>query len=130
MKLHGKAALLGALAGMIAGPIFGSLPGRAASRATRPNVLFIAVDDLRPQLGSYGEPQMISPNIDRLAAQGLRFERAYTQEAVCGPSRVSLHSGVRAREPGSFPSRTRTRSALRFRTTSGSTDTRRSPWER
>lgn len=51
------------------------------------NVLFIAVDDLRPQLGCYGQKQIISPNIDRLAAQCLLFERTYCQQAVCAPSR-------------------------------------------
>ena len=59
------------------------------------NVLFIAVDDLRPQLGCYGHDQMISPNIDRLASEGLVFERAYCQQAVCSPSRISLLTGLR-----------------------------------
>ncbi len=59
------------------------------------NVLFIAIDDLRPQLGCYGEEQMISPNIDRMASEGLLFERAYCQQAVCSPSRISLLTGLR-----------------------------------
>lgn len=59
------------------------------------NVLFIAVDDLRPELGAYGQSHIISPNIDRLADSGMLFERAYVQQAVCAPSRISLLSGLR-----------------------------------
>jgi iduronate 2-sulfatase len=59
------------------------------------NVLFIAVDDLRPQLGYYGHKEIKSPNIDRIAAEGLLFERAYCQQAVCSPSRISLLTGLR-----------------------------------
>jgi iduronate 2-sulfatase len=61
----------------------------------RPNVLFIAIDDLRPDLGCYGVKHIHSPNIDRLARSGTVFARAYCQQAVCSPSRTSLLTGRR-----------------------------------
>jgi len=62
---------------------------------TRRNVLFIAVDDLRPTLRCYGDQTARTPNIDRLARRGTLFNRAYCQQAVCGPSRASLMTGRR-----------------------------------
>ncbi len=61
----------------------------------QPNILFIAVDDLRPQLGCYGALQIHSPNIDQLAAEGTRFDRSYCNIPVCGASRASLMTGLR-----------------------------------
>ena len=74
---------------------FGMATSLLAGQKDRPNVLFIAVDDLRPQLGCYGHKQMISPNIDRLASDGVTFLRSYCQVPVCGASRASLLTGVR-----------------------------------
>ena len=61
----------------------------------RPNILFIAVDDLRPELGCYGNQTISSPNIDRLASQGVIFRRAYCNVPVSGASRASLLTGTR-----------------------------------
>ena len=66
-----------------------------ATKANRPNILFIAIDDLRPELGCYGASHIHSPNIDALAASGRLFQRAYCQQAVCNPSRTSLMTGMR-----------------------------------
>ena len=62
---------------------------------SRPNVLFIAIDDLRPTLGSYGDPLAVSPNIDALAESSSLFTRAYCNIPVCGASRASLMGGMR-----------------------------------
>ncbi len=61
----------------------------------RPNVLFIVVDDLRPQLACYGHKQMVTPSMDALAEDGVLFRRAYCQVPVCGATRASLLTGVR-----------------------------------
>jgi arylsulfatase A-like enzyme len=61
----------------------------------KPNVLFIIVDDLRPELGCYGNENIISPNIDALAKDGYKFTHTYCQVPVCGASRASFLSGVR-----------------------------------
>lgn len=58
------------------------------------NILFIAVDDLKPLLNVYGETQMHTPNFDRLAEMGVIFENAHVQQAVCGPSRASIMTGM------------------------------------
>jgi len=67
----------------------------SALAAERPNVVFIAVDDLRPELGVYGKDYIKSPNIDRIGKEGLTFNRAYVQQAVCSPSRTSVMTGAR-----------------------------------
>lgn len=71
-------------------------PGADAASSDRHNVLLIVADDLNVALGSYGAyPTARTPNLDRLAAEGIRFERAYAQHPVCNPSRASFLSGLR-----------------------------------
>jgi iduronate 2-sulfatase len=73
-----------------------------AADAKKPNVLFIAVDDLKPLLGCYGDKLVKSPNIDRLAKRGVLFEKAYTNQAVCSPSRNALLTGLRPQALGIY----------------------------
>jgi iduronate 2-sulfatase len=68
--------------------------------ADRPNVLLIGIDDLRPELACYGADHMVTPNLDQLATESIRFERAYTQQAVCLPARISLYSGQHPQTTG------------------------------
>tara|TARA_R110000850_G_scaffold25755_3_gene73968 strand:- start:825 stop:2315 length:1491 start_codon:yes stop_codon:yes gene_type:complete len=83
-----KAIYLASLVALLAfGPVMGS--------EDRPNILMIAVDDLRPMLGCYGDSRMRTPHIDQLAGEGMLFERAYCNYAKCGPSRLSLMTGLR-----------------------------------
>ena len=56
----------------------------------RKNVLFLVVDDLRPALGIYGQKEALTPNIDQLGERSTLFAKAYTQQALCGPSRSSF----------------------------------------
>ena len=70
--------------------------------AERPNVLLILVDDLKPALGCYGDAAAISPNIDALAARGMRFELAYCNQAVCAPSRFTLMLGSHSTSTGLY----------------------------
>jgi len=72
----------------------------------KPNVLLICVDDLRPELNCYGAGQIISPNIDALARESVVFTRAYTQQAVCAPSRNTLMTGLRPDGLGIYDLRT------------------------
>ncbi|MFL3657622.1 MAG: sulfatase, partial [Opitutales bacterium] len=73
-----------------------------ASAGAKPNVLLILVDDLKPALGCYGDPIAVSPNIDRLAAMGTRFEMAYCNQSVCMASRYNLMLGSRSSSSGFY----------------------------
>lgn len=68
------------------------------NKSTKPNVIFIAVDDLRPTLSCFGDPQAITPHIDSLAKQGIIFNRHFVQAPSCAPSRTSLLTGLRPDE--------------------------------
>lgn len=73
-----------------------------APAASQPNVLLILVDDLKPLAGTYGDALAKTPAIDRLAARGVRFDRAYCNQAVCGPSRYNLMLGTRSTTSGLY----------------------------
>tara|TARA_R110002126_G_scaffold30602_2_gene99819 strand:+ start:5338 stop:6963 length:1626 start_codon:yes stop_codon:yes gene_type:complete len=88
--------------------ILGTITLLSACSASNPtknkNVLFIIVDDLKPELGSYGSTYVKSPNIDKIASEGVLFKNAYVQQAVCSASRASFLAGVRPKTTGvSYP---------------------------
>ncbi len=76
------------------------------------NILFIAVDDLKPVIGAYGDTTAKTPNIDRLASRGLLFESAYTNQALCSPSRNALFTGIRPGTLGIYDLDTNFRNAV------------------
>ncbi|MCX6950975.1 MAG: sulfatase, partial [Verrucomicrobia bacterium] len=84
----------------------------AAAMPPATNVLLIVVDDLNLSLGCYGNGEVKSPQIDRLAARGVRFDRAYCQYPLCNPSRVSFLSGRRPETSGVYVLNTAARTAL------------------
>lgn len=80
----------------------GAVARPVALATERPNVLLILVDDLKPALGCYGDSTAKTPHIDRLAARGLRFDRAYCNQAVCAASRYTLLLGARSTSTGLY----------------------------
>ena len=94
--------------------LFGFLLGsvHAATPPKKFNVLLIAVDDLRDTLGCYGNPDVQTPHINRLAARAVRFDRAYVQYTVCNPSRSSFLTGLRPDQTGVTDNRTMLRDRL------------------
>jgi arylsulfatase A-like enzyme len=96
--------LLSLLAGLAA-----AVPAVAADK---PNVLFIAIDDLRDWVGFLGDPQAKTPNLDKLAARGVVFTRSYCAAPVCNPSRTALLTGLRPGSTGVYENRTDWRQVL------------------
>jgi iduronate 2-sulfatase len=90
----------------------GAGTGCRAQSPRKPNVLLIIADDLRPDLGCYGNRDVRTPNIDRLAARGTLFNRAYCQYPLCSPSRSSFLTGKRPETTGIYNNRTHIRRTL------------------
>lgn len=95
---------------LIACLVFGPGTGWAQS-VERPNILWITVEDMSPRLGAYGDATVPTPNIDRLAREGIRFTRAFATYGVCAPSRHSLITGMYPTSTGAMHMRTLSRTA-------------------
>src|SRR5262245_22361579 len=80
---------------------------RATQTASRPNILWISTEDLSPDLGCYGDSYAITPNVDRLAAQGMRYANAFATAPVCAPSRSAIITGMYPTTIGSMHMRSK-----------------------
>jgi len=98
------------LVGLLA--VLAESPGTAAEQPSRLNVLLIMADDLRDYGGAFTRDLLKTPNLDRLRARGMTFERAYVQYPVCNPSRSSMMAGLRAEQTGVADNRTRLRQKM------------------
>lgn len=94
-QLSRRELLLGLGASIVGVSMTTNAVSGKANDSQRPNIVMIAVDDLRPELGCYGNNQIVSPHIDRLAGSGTVFNNCFCQVPVCGASRASLLTGVR-----------------------------------
>ncbi len=83
----------------------------SANAADKPNILWITVEDMGPQLGCYGDGTVPTPNVDRLAGEGVRFTRAFSVSGVCAPSRAALITGMYPTSIGAMHMRTMERTA-------------------
>ena len=89
-----KSRQLAAAGGLLLGGFWLAAPASGASAGARPNLLLIVAEDLSPRLGAYDDPIAHTPNLDQLAEEGMRFERAFATAGFCAPSRAALILGV------------------------------------
>lgn len=95
LPIEGRGGNFGRVMALVMAALFLFAGGTSMAAEKKLNVLFIAADDLRNDLGCYGDKQAKTPNLDKLAKRGVMFNRAYCQQAVCNPSRASLLTGMR-----------------------------------
>lgn len=101
LKFLGLGAAASALPAMAQG-------ANVLAKAERPNVFFIIADDMTwSDAGCYGNPDVKTPNIDKLAAEGMRFSRCFTATAMCAPSRQQLYTGLYPVKNGAYPNHSR-----------------------
>jgi len=99
-RKYRRREVLSAAAGVSAAVLFGGRTSRAAEKPERPNILWITVEDMSPNLGCYGDKYAITPNIDRLAGESVRYTNVFVTAPVCSPMRSCLVSGVFASSLG------------------------------